>query len=230
MEEIGHQSVYGREVRLMFRDEGRFGRISDLRRCLAPYGIRPDVPQHVVREYTYAFAEVSPHDGRLDSLVLPEVNAETMSLFLEEVSIRHHDEFIMMFMDQVVGLRQKNSGFLKIYASLGYLRTARNATLMRIFGMRHARNSLKIRYSTVWKQFNTYLWKPWFLWKMIRNFLPRYSLPPNMLINILTAAVGGIWPSNTDFLISGRASTTRGWFKKRVRRCSSSMAFTQSIV
>lgn len=84
----------------MFQDEGRFGRINDLRRCWAPYGIRPDVPQQVVREYTYAFAAVSPHDGTLDSLILPEVNTETMSLFLEEVSRRHHDEFIMMFMDQ----------------------------------------------------------------------------------------------------------------------------------
>lgn len=84
----------------MFQDEGRFGRISDPRRCWAPYGVRPDVPQQVVREYTHAFAAVSPHDGTLDSLILPEVNAEMMSLFLEEVSRRHPDEFIMMFMDQ----------------------------------------------------------------------------------------------------------------------------------
>ena len=84
----------------MFQDEGRFGRISDPRRCWAPGGVRPDVPKQVVREYTYAFAAVSPHDGTLDSLILPEVNTEMMSLFLEEVSIRHSEEFIMMFMDQ----------------------------------------------------------------------------------------------------------------------------------
>ena len=84
----------------MFQDEGRFGRINDPRRCWAPSGVRPDVPQQVVREYTHAFAAVSPHDGILDSLILPEVNAEMMTLFLEEVSRRHSDEFIMMFMDQ----------------------------------------------------------------------------------------------------------------------------------
>ena len=84
----------------MFQDEGRFGRINDPRRCWAPSGVRPDVPQQVVREYTHAFATVSPHDGILDSLILPEVNAEMMTLFLEEVSSRHPDEFIMMFMDQ----------------------------------------------------------------------------------------------------------------------------------
>jgi len=91
----------------MFQDEGRFGRISDPRRCWAPYGFRPDVPQQVVREYTHAFAAISPHDGMLDSLILPEVNTEMMSLFLEEVSSRHPDEFIMMFMDQAGWHRAK---------------------------------------------------------------------------------------------------------------------------
>ena len=52
------------------------------------------------RQYIYAFSAVSPHDGVLDSLVLPWVNAETMSLFLAEVAQRHADEFVLMVMDQ----------------------------------------------------------------------------------------------------------------------------------
>jgi hypothetical protein len=36
----------------------------------------------------------------MDSLVLPWVNAETMSMFLAEVAQRHRDEFILMVMDQ----------------------------------------------------------------------------------------------------------------------------------
>ena len=52
------------------------------------------------RQYLYAFSAVSPHDGVLDSLVLPWVNAEAMSLFLAEVAQRHADEFILMVMDQ----------------------------------------------------------------------------------------------------------------------------------
>ena len=84
----------------MFQDEGRFGRISDPRRCWAPLGLRPDVPTQVVREYTYAFAAVSPHDGTMDSLILPEVNACTMSMFLEEVATRHPEGLILMLMDQ----------------------------------------------------------------------------------------------------------------------------------
>lgn len=42
-----------------------------------------------MREYTYAFGAVSPHDGVLDTLVLPTVDAETMSFFLAEVARRH---------------------------------------------------------------------------------------------------------------------------------------------
>lgn len=84
----------------MFQDEGRFGRISDPRRCWAPLGLRPDVPTQVVREYTYAFAAVSPHDGTMDSLILPEVNACMMSMFLEEIATRHPEDLILMLMDQ----------------------------------------------------------------------------------------------------------------------------------
>ena len=83
----------------MFQDEARFGRINDPRRCWAPIGLRPIVGRRIVREYTYAFAAVSPHDGHLDTLVLPTVDAEMMSVFLAEVSARHTDEFILMFLD-----------------------------------------------------------------------------------------------------------------------------------
>ena len=83
----------------MFQDEARFGRISDPRRCWAPAGTRPEVSTQVVREYEYAFAAVSSHDGTLDTLVLPSVHAEAMSVFLAEVSQRHPDEWIVMVLD-----------------------------------------------------------------------------------------------------------------------------------
>ena len=61
---------------------------------------RPTVGARLQRQFLYAFAAVSPHDGVMDSLVLPWVNAETMSLFLVTVAERHPDEFIVMVMDQ----------------------------------------------------------------------------------------------------------------------------------
>ena len=83
----------------MFQDEARFGCRQDPRRAWAPPGVRPLVPTEIVREYGYAYAAVSPHDGVLDSLVLPDVNAERMSLFLAEVARRPRDEFIFMVLD-----------------------------------------------------------------------------------------------------------------------------------
>ena len=57
----------------------------------------------VGRKYFYAFSafsSVSPHDGVLDGLVLPWVNAQTISLFLAEVAQRHAEEFVLMVIDQ----------------------------------------------------------------------------------------------------------------------------------
>src|SRR3982751_5546023 len=93
------QAAEGRPVRLMFEDEARFGRSSEPRQCWAPKSVRPAVPAQIVREYEYAYAAVSPHDGVLDTLVLPAVNTEAMSLFLAEVSARHAAEFIVMVLD-----------------------------------------------------------------------------------------------------------------------------------
>ena len=70
------------------------------RRCWAPIGVRPVVGARLVRKLSHAFAGVCPHDGVMDSLVLPWVNAQTMSLFLSTVSERHPSEFIVMVMDQ----------------------------------------------------------------------------------------------------------------------------------
>lgn len=83
----------------MFQDESRYGRINDPKRCWAPGKTRPDSPSQFVREYTHAYAAVSPEDGGLTSLVLPCTDAEMMSIFLKEVSLRHPDEFILMIMD-----------------------------------------------------------------------------------------------------------------------------------
>lgn len=106
-EEIARQAQEGKTLRLMFQDEGRFGRISDPRRCWAPEGVRPYVPLQIVREYTHAFVALSPHDGIMDSLVLPEINTEMMSIFLREVASRHPDDFILMFLDRAGWHRAK---------------------------------------------------------------------------------------------------------------------------
>lgn len=83
----------------MFEDEGRFGRISDPSSCWAPKGTRPIVHKQIVREYTYSYAAVDPKEGEVDSLILPNMYASTMSVFLRELSERHPDSYILLVMD-----------------------------------------------------------------------------------------------------------------------------------
>lgn len=83
----------------MFEDEGRFGRISDPTSCWAPKGVRPIVGKQIVREYTYSYAAVDPQEGEVDSLILPNMYASTMSVFLRELSERHPQCHILLIMD-----------------------------------------------------------------------------------------------------------------------------------
>ena len=83
----------------MFQDEARFGRITDPRRCWAPFPKRPVCTAMLTREYTYAFAAVSVADGTLDTLVLPTVNTECMQIFLNEVAARYPQDRIVMVAD-----------------------------------------------------------------------------------------------------------------------------------
>jgi len=94
-------------LRLMFQDEARFGRINKPKRCWCPRGVRPTVPCQIVREYTYAYAAVSPQDGKMVSLVLPYANTDCMNIFLEEVSKRFPDDYIVMVMDCAAWHRTK---------------------------------------------------------------------------------------------------------------------------
>jgi putative transposase len=84
----------------MFQDEAGFGRINKPKRCWCPKGYRPAVPCQHIREYTYAYAAVSPHDGQMVSLILPYTNAVCMSLFLGEVARRFPHERILMIVDK----------------------------------------------------------------------------------------------------------------------------------
>ena len=75
-----------RPVLLFAQDEGRFGRISDVRRAWAPLGMRPQAPRQIIRTYLYVFTAVCPALGRMTSLILPYANTEMMNIFLKQVA------------------------------------------------------------------------------------------------------------------------------------------------
>ena len=88
-----------RSVIIMAQDEGRFGRITDIRSCWAPKGIRPKVPRQVARTFVYVYAAVCMVLGKMTSLILPYANTDMMNLFLEEVSAEFKEYFVIMLVD-----------------------------------------------------------------------------------------------------------------------------------
>lgn len=85
---------------MLFQDEARFGRISDRRRCWAPWPSRPVVASQIVREYLYVCAAVCPCDGHLASLTVPWIDTDTMSLFLDHTARSFPQEHCIMFFDR----------------------------------------------------------------------------------------------------------------------------------
>ncbi|OCB01314.1 transposase [Acidithiobacillus ferrivorans] len=102
----------------MFQDEARFGRINDVRRCWAPKPMRPICQAMLTHEYTYAYAAVDVATGKMDSLILPQVNTSCMQLFLDEVAGRHTQQSIIMIMD---GAGWHSSSTLKVPANMRLL-------------------------------------------------------------------------------------------------------------
>lgn len=86
-------------IKLMFQDEARFGRISDVRRCWAPYPMRPLCKAMLSHEYTYAYGAVDVVSGEFDSLILPCVNTQCTQLFIDELVARHPQHRIVMVLD-----------------------------------------------------------------------------------------------------------------------------------
>jgi len=97
--ELDNAGIKFDEAVIMFQDEACFGRINSPRKCWIN-GKRPYVYCQIIRDYTYVYAAVCPFDGTMDSLVIPYVSSNAMSVFLEEVSKRHSKKTVIMFLDQ----------------------------------------------------------------------------------------------------------------------------------
>jgi transposase len=93
-------TTLGLSLRIMFQDEARFGRINDPKRCWCSKEFRPIVGKQIVREYTYAYGAFDPKDGIANFLILPAMNGDNMNIFLEELSSRHMNEYILLFCDK----------------------------------------------------------------------------------------------------------------------------------
>lgn len=96
-----------KNFRLMFQDEAGFGRINKPKCCWCKQSIRPIVPCHRIREYMYAYGAVSPLDGKMFSLVMPQCNTDCMNIFLEELSKEYPNDYILLVADNAAWHKSK---------------------------------------------------------------------------------------------------------------------------
>jgi hypothetical protein len=118
----------------------------------------------IVREYTYAFGAVSPHDGALVSLILPVVTAVAMSIFLAEVAQRHPKDFILMVLDGAGWHRASTLVVPENMRLLPCLLTVHNLTPPSISGMKCGKNGLptqSLMPLMAWKTASKSLWYTW---------------------------------------------------------------------
>jgi hypothetical protein len=141
-------------MRVMFEDEARFGRISDPRRCWAPAGVRPSIPVQIVREYEYAYAAVSPHDGVLDTLVLPQVNT---------------DEFILMVLDGAGWHRAKQLPIPANMRLVPYRPGVHNSIPPSMSGTSCGKSTLPTAGLPAWISWISNSWPGWRPWKWTRR-------------------------------------------------------------
>jgi transposase len=92
----------------MAADEGRFGRLGEVRACWCPKGIRPTVGKQQVRQYVYAYAAVAPELGLMTCLILPYANTKMMNLFLAEISREFTNYLVVLQLDKA-GWHRSNS-------------------------------------------------------------------------------------------------------------------------
>lgn len=89
-------------------DEARFGTHSKIGYGWFPKGQRPRLDIKLGFKNFYAYSAINPLTGKSFNLLLPKVNAEIMSIFLEEFSQAYPNNRITLVVDGAGWHRAKN--------------------------------------------------------------------------------------------------------------------------
>lgn len=81
------------------QDESRFGLFTRNGKTLTAKGVKPICPFHQVFKSTFLFGAFSPINGAKFLLEMPECNANTFQIFLDEFSKQNPDEFKIITLD-----------------------------------------------------------------------------------------------------------------------------------
>src|SRR3954453_8813540 len=74
------------EIRTYFQDEARFGQKGTITRVWAPKGSRPRAVRQIRYTSLYVLVAVCISTGASSALIMPELNADVLNLFLEQLS------------------------------------------------------------------------------------------------------------------------------------------------
>ena len=74
------------EVQVWFEDEARFGQQGSLTRVWARTGSRPTAVRQTQYDYLWVLGAVCPQNGRSWGLLVPQLNAPVINVFLEQLS------------------------------------------------------------------------------------------------------------------------------------------------
>ena len=74
------------EIRTSFQDEARFGQKGTITRVWAPKGSRPRAVRQIRSTALYVLVAVCISTGASSALIMPELNADVLNLFLEQMS------------------------------------------------------------------------------------------------------------------------------------------------
>lgn len=85
---------------IFFFDEGRFGLHPDVGRCWALTGERPVSLVNPGYKNFYVYSAVAPRSGKSFHWILPWVNTNVMSFYLQKMSEEYSGEKIILIMDQ----------------------------------------------------------------------------------------------------------------------------------
>jgi len=99
---------YYDNVRLMFWDESIFGRITSIKSCWCPLGVRPTVSSLKIREFIYAYGAIDPINGDSSFIVAGGCNTEWTSVFLETLSKRFPNDYLLLCGDNASWHKSKS--------------------------------------------------------------------------------------------------------------------------
>jgi transposase len=76
----------GKQLRVYFQDESRFGQQGTMTNVWAPRGSRPTAVRQTEYGYLWVLATVCPETGHAEGLLSPQLNSKVINIFLEQFS------------------------------------------------------------------------------------------------------------------------------------------------